>query len=317
VIVQCDSGHKHIDLIACASYCILHEKTQASVSHPQNITHVVFIVGLPRKKGGTKFNSFQGGKWESYHMDNLRSTNDLLFTIEKALDTSIDELLQKCYENQPKAMHDRLLDCIKLQHILKSNHVTVDEAMERFNLLLQLVENNPKCQAPLNNSAEKNRKFHYNNYIIIIIISSGIIVFCESLVKHIFAKLRARKDIRSNEEKQAWAINEAMNANALHDNGSFITVLSLKVEHIIAIALNNVIDYIDNFGNLSLLFSGSEAIKMIWLKIFDDQDIVDVTSEKDPGEIKVSFKCQFPFFWFVVKKINSRWNIAETKGKTL
>ena len=146
LIIQCDSGHQHIDLIACARYRVLDEMAHAS--HLKKITHTVFIIGLPRKSGGTMFVSFQGGKWESYHMDSLITPKDSFFTIEKALNMSIHDILLECYNNDKKLFHSKVQSCISATSLLKFSNVPTESALQRYDLLSQLVSENGKTTEP-------------------------------------------------------------------------------------------------------------------------------------------------------------------------
>lgn len=138
LIVQCESGHKYIDLIACARYRILDEKAQAQAS--QSNTHVVFIISLPRRRGGTKFVGFQGGTWECYHMDSLMPPKDSLLTVKSALNTPINDILSKCYADSTELLHKRLQNWISLA-LLHSNNVQIEQTvLDRFNLLSQLIK---------------------------------------------------------------------------------------------------------------------------------------------------------------------------------
>lgn len=133
LIVQCNSGHQHTDLIACARYRILDEQTQSS--HLKINTHIIFIIGLPRKSGGTKFFSFQGGKWESYHMDTLVPLKDSLITIKGALNMSINDILSEC---KPDLHYKRLQNWISLLHF---NNAQIEQnVLDRFNLLSLLIK---------------------------------------------------------------------------------------------------------------------------------------------------------------------------------
>jgi len=159
LIVQCDSGHKHTDLIACARYRVLDEKDQAG--HLNNTTHVVFVIGLPRVNGGTKFVSFQGGKWVSFHVDSLMPPKDSLITIEQALNTPINELLSESYSQDAKLIQRRLQHCISLQSLLPYSDDSVDQAMGRLNALSQLVkisDNSQMDQSLLEDSLQQTRK---------------------------------------------------------------------------------------------------------------------------------------------------------------
>ena len=137
LIVQCDSGHQHIDLIACARYRVLDEVAHAS--HLTKITHIVFIIGLPRINGGTAFVSFQGGKWESYHMDSLISPKDSFFTIEKALTMSINDLLLECYSSDKKLFNKKILSCITPASLLQFSNVSTEYTLQRYDMLSHLV----------------------------------------------------------------------------------------------------------------------------------------------------------------------------------
>ena len=54
VILQCDSGDMHSDLIACARYNITneHNQTRLTADDSDGIVYVLFIVQLPRIAGG-------------------------------------------------------------------------------------------------------------------------------------------------------------------------------------------------------------------------------------------------------------------------
>lgn len=140
LIIQCESGDKYIDLIACARYRVLYERAQALASQSRNITHVVFIISLPRRRGGTKLVGFQGGAWECYHMDSLMPPKDALMTIQTALYTPINDILSDCYVTNTELLHKRLQNWISLS-LLHSNNVEINQiVLDRFNLLSQLIK---------------------------------------------------------------------------------------------------------------------------------------------------------------------------------
>ena len=58
LLVQCDSGDKNTDLIACARFLLSDELRQASVVQGRGRVHVVLLIQLPRVAGGC-FVSFQ------------------------------------------------------------------------------------------------------------------------------------------------------------------------------------------------------------------------------------------------------------------
>ena len=137
LIVQCDSGHQHIDLIACARYRVLDEAVHAA--HLNRTTHVVFIVGLPRISGGTVFVSFQGGKWESYHLDSLMSPKDSFFTIKQALNVSINDILLECYNGDKELFYKKIQSCISPTSLLQFSNVPTEYTLQRYDILSHLV----------------------------------------------------------------------------------------------------------------------------------------------------------------------------------
>lgn len=155
LIVQCDSGHKNIDLIACARYRVLDEVAHAS--HLKKITHIVFIIGLPRISGGTMFVSFQGGKWESYHMDNLIAPKDFPFTIEKALNMSIHDILLECYYNDKELLRKKVQSCISPTSLLQFSTVLTEHTLQRCDILSQLFS--MKCISE-NEKTEETESLH-------------------------------------------------------------------------------------------------------------------------------------------------------------
>ena len=123
LIIQCDSGHLHSNLIACARHKVIDEivvaqspsnekqeneiknqtekfktmESKASADPSSRIIHVVFIVQLPRKSGGTNFVGFQGGDWVSVHLDDLRAQKENEISFQNAIEFSISEIFNSTY----------------------------------------------------------------------------------------------------------------------------------------------------------------------------------------------------------------------------
>lgn len=72
LIIQCDNGHRNSDLIACARYRVVDERNKEETV---GISHVVFVIQLPRVVCGTSYASFQGGAWISAHIDDLKGSD--------------------------------------------------------------------------------------------------------------------------------------------------------------------------------------------------------------------------------------------------
>ena len=285
----------------------------------------MFIIGLPRSKGGTKFVGFQGGRWDSYHVDSLLPPKDLFFTVEEALHTPVNKLLLDCCNHNAELFLKRLQHCSSPTHLLKSKTGSVDQAIERSNVLSQCfiaVDHVSKDSQGLpKDFPQQLCKFHLMVYKCIIMYVHITFVavanqdnFRKALLQHMIKYFKSKEKFQLHSRKQPWAIKEALNAEALHENGSFINALVLKIDNVIAAALNNILDIVDRYCNIRLLITEKHTITTMWLKIFEEAKIVDVTLET-VSDVDISFQCQFPFFWLLIDNIESQWKISTIESK--
>ncbi|XP_064634464.1 E3 ubiquitin-protein ligase rnf213-alpha-like [Lineus longissimus] len=91
MLLQCDSGDRNSNLIACARYQIMEEFTK-SKSRIRGKAHFVFIVQMPRVMAGS-FIGFQGGRWRSVYLDDLRIGQQL--AVIKLSEKSIGDLIEE------------------------------------------------------------------------------------------------------------------------------------------------------------------------------------------------------------------------------
>ena len=97
IVIQCNSGHKNGNLIACARYRIYDERIKAiyknKVQNRVGVTHVLFLINLPHQvSSSSSFVGFQGDPWISYHIDDLRPTSGSTIEPLQAISTTISEL---------------------------------------------------------------------------------------------------------------------------------------------------------------------------------------------------------------------------------
>lgn len=142
------------------------------------------------------------------------------------------------------------------------------------------------------------------------------------LLWHVFKSLKTKKSIESQTHKQEWASREALNAEALHKSGSYINLLLLKLDSVVAGTLSNILSAVDRYCNLHLLQSKSHTISLLWLKIFEDAELIsDLTNGLEntgfdhSNAVFASFKCNFPFFWLLISGIENHWKISAINGK--
>ena len=78
--------------------------------------HVVFIVQLPRKAGGTNFVGFQGGDWLSVHLDDLRPLKENELSFQSAIQCSISEIFNTMYHTITSEASLKELESASLHH---------------------------------------------------------------------------------------------------------------------------------------------------------------------------------------------------------
>ena len=120
VIIQCDSGHRNSDLIACARYRIYDEAVRAkNKNRIQNrgsgITHVLFMIRLPPQEVKSQFVGFQGDPWISVHIDDLRQTSEATVIPEQAINAKLSELFIGVIEEDQQNLPHNLLQGISRQ----------------------------------------------------------------------------------------------------------------------------------------------------------------------------------------------------------
>ena len=96
LIIQCTKADENIDLIACARYRVMDERKKKETN---GVTHILFIVQLPRVNGGTSFSSFQGGQWVSAHIDDLHVSPNIDKVLRSALNNPLHMFFKSLVEN--------------------------------------------------------------------------------------------------------------------------------------------------------------------------------------------------------------------------
>ena len=93
------------------------ESKSDSDKNNKSTVHVVFIVQLPRKAGGTNFVGFQGGDWLSVHLDDLRPLKENELSFQNAIKCSISEIFNAMYQSVTCVSSQNELETASLSHI--------------------------------------------------------------------------------------------------------------------------------------------------------------------------------------------------------
>ncbi|CAI8034865.1 E3 ubiquitin-protein ligase RNF213 [Geodia barretti] len=144
--------------------------------------------------------------------------------------------------------------------------------------------------------------------------------FYTILVCHIHRILREREEVYQDDD---WVLKEAMDMHNLQTGGTFMNVLTRKLDDIIIPCLAEIIAFVDRSFNLSLLQPHySPPFSQFWLRIFANKRVEEALRFTDlVGREKVeinheNFACKFPFFWLVKELVDSHWDSAQSTGGT-
>ena len=330
LIVQCDSGHLYGDLIACARYRVddEREKSGDQWTNDSGRIHVLFIVHLPRGGGCSgdgvgrlgSFVGFQGGRWLSAHIDDLRTPVETVLSVDDALHTSISDLFY-CKRTFPSSEEEkkersekagtrdsyqcsRLYNCIlpAVARVVTSDNRR-ERALNRVNILLDLIPQQPKFSLVSPSSISDDSLFY------------------ATLVKHIHSVLLEREKLMDGDK---WVLGEAMSRKRLQSGGTFRNVLSRKLDEVITPIFAEVLVHVDRYSNLDLVTKDAPPhVQRLWLDVFTCSTLCNFSYTDmffqeggglaGMGQGKLSddeFSCQFPFFWLIKETVESQLDIA-------
>ncbi len=73
--------------------------------------HIIFIIQLPKIAGGCQhFVGFQGGKWQSIHIDELLVPNEQLPHVEQLVNRAVSDLFQSAIPERGDDIEDMDVD---------------------------------------------------------------------------------------------------------------------------------------------------------------------------------------------------------------
>ena len=111
---------------------------QKTVGYDQSLVHIVMIVQLPRLVGGCQtFAGFQGGRWISVHIDELRPPTGQIPAIEFMVDRSISELFDvapsttQCEEMEVGEEEQEQIDI----EVETSNHASNSTLLDKVDII--------------------------------------------------------------------------------------------------------------------------------------------------------------------------------------
>ncbi|XP_020630790.1 E3 ubiquitin-protein ligase rnf213-alpha-like [Orbicella faveolata] len=296
LLVQSDSGDDNFNLIAGARHILLEERTNAPemLNLPSiEAVHIVLVIQLPRMVGGCRnFVGFQGGKWMSSHIDELRHTP----SIEQLIDRPISELFRSGNKDQDKGVEVTqalavkiLRDCVQAAACRVDNETeSTERSTQRIELLLDLLPDNSHVAG-----AEET--------------------FASVVTQRTFHLLKERERIAYNAHE--WLHAEALSGTGVQEWGTFRKALLKRVYSAVVPILAEIIAFADRDGNLDLMRNDDTWVSKLWLKIMADPKISELSYSKMISPVTNSvrervqvlgsgagghkFLCQLPFSFLI------------------
>ncbi|XP_022806308.1 E3 ubiquitin-protein ligase rnf213-alpha-like [Stylophora pistillata] len=303
LMVQCDSGDENFNLIAGARHILLEERTNApemlNLSSVEAI-HIVLIVQLPRIAGGCRnFVGFQGGKWMSAHIDELRPPGRHTPSIEQLIDRPISELFSGNLNKEDDVMQAVTVAVKLLRNCVQAAACRIDSETEsaersthRIELLLDLLPDDYQSQEDKES-------------------------FASVVVRRTHHLLEERELTAAN--PQGWLQSEALSGTGVQEWGTFRKALLQRVFSVVVPILAEIIALADRDCNLDLVKNDNTWVSRLWLKILADRSISELSYNDmiSPGTNSVRervqvigsgagshrFSCRFPFSFIIKQRV--------------
>ncbi|XP_028416584.1 E3 ubiquitin-protein ligase rnf213-alpha-like [Dendronephthya gigantea] len=343
LLVQCDNGEANSNLIACCRHLVddTRRRKIESFDGPVKPIHVVFIIQLPKIAGGCQhFVGFQGGKWQSIHIDELLESSEQLPQIEQLMNRSVSDLFKPVnlassddIESMDVDEHydgDVRMEDIKLEQsdkkrtalseikaalLLKNclqaaaariydESAEIDRATKRIEILLEFLPEDDTQETDLS----------------------------QILASRVYGLL-VERDEKCFQDQKLWLQHEALSQGHLQETGTFRKALWQKLSSIVSPILSEVIAFCDRNYNLNIPHEGKEWKSRLWFWMLSEVQITPLTYDSfiSPESQRIRerafvqntgvghpFNGKFPFSW-IIKDIVSDLliKVAGDLSKTL
>ena len=128
-------------------------------------------------------------------------------------------------------------------------------------------------------------------------------------------------------EGNEWLQTEALSPT-VHETGTFKKALWRRFQSVVSPVLAEVIAYVDRDGNLELAGSEDTWVVNLWLRVFQDSSLTELSYESfQEGDVPVVrnkvpvaksgyrshvFQCRFPFSWLLKERIDELYRDARS-----
>ncbi|XP_025026630.1 E3 ubiquitin-protein ligase RNF213, partial [Python bivittatus] len=329
LIIQTDfeNGSLSAQLIASAKYSTVNEVNK--IQENQARVFVFFITKLSRIEGGSSYIGFHRGLWQSVHIDDLRTSKDMVSDITSLRSITISQLFSEdrgeSSENPESLVTEEVEEIeeeVEASPISKPEILT--KILDTTVLLRSCVQSAVGMLRDQNEDAGRSTK---RIEILLSLLSE------EDDLKDCFLKITKRRLswlLKEQEENffhvKEWVLREASNLTALQEGGTFRRTLWKRVQSVVTPLLAYMVSILDRDYNLDLLFEPTteDCVKALWLFMFNELKFLDIpyvmgqsSSQIKPiqvqnyMEVSAGIGNKMPFSWRIKDYLEDLWIQAQ------
>ena len=345
LLVQCEDGDMHSELVACARYLVQEERESSLAQALEEslelkccyLRHLVLVIQLPRVRGGF-FRGFQGGVWDEVHIDELRPANQVFTpSITSLVNKKISSLLGTAAECQVWNVDVDLGSDMSKDVVRSEQNETLTEAAPVLNanaVLRFCIHGAVSLLDDMDESIDNtSRRIH----ILMQLLPGDSLLdvptcdqFFKQLKHQVIRLLQEQESHQESTSATAWVRNEALSYSSLHKGGTFCRTLWLRIVDTVTPVLSKIIAFVDRNHNLMLLeevAAGSRSwLTDLWLNIFNsslisghDYDFLSPVQKAVSQRVRVLssglnehlFSAQFPFSYIVRLELDDMMKRAQ------
>uniref|UniRef100_A0A8C6V5D3 RING-type E3 ubiquitin transferase n=1 Tax=Naja naja TaxID=35670 RepID=A0A8C6V5D3_NAJNA len=289
LIIQTDFENESLSaqLIASARYSAVNEVNK--IQENQARVFIIFITKLSRIEGGSCYIGFHGGLWQSVHIDDLRTSKDMISDITSLRNITISQLFS---ENTGESAENPEKEEIEEEMEVEASPISEPEifvslTMPHYSSLISKVLDTTillrSCvQSAVGMLRDHNEDAGRSAKRIEILLS---LLSEEDTLQGNFLKItksRLTCLLKKQEENtfsmKEWVLREASNLTALQEGGTFRRTLWKRIQSMVTPLLAYMISILDRDYNLDLLVKPRTegCVKTLWLFIFNELKLLDI-----------------------------------------
>ncbi|XP_040922673.1 E3 ubiquitin-protein ligase rnf213-beta isoform X2 [Toxotes jaculatrix] len=313
LLIQMDLEESHCsdELIASAKYCTMNYL----MSLEDHTCWVLFTVKVSRIPSNSQYIGFQGGVWQSVHIDDLRDSEDMSLNLLGFCGTLISNLLNPALSDHEDG------ETVRERKDSQADRVH----LHSLSLVRSCIQ---KAVGLLRDSNGMRSRSMQRMHILLTLLGTGQghigARFQRVLLSRLAEALAQREEMMDSPKE--WVRKEANKRQALQEGGTLRHTLWRCLQSTVTPFLASLLEVMDRYANLDLLSDQrlSQGLINLWVDILADSQILDLTPLQKPSEADQEVlvqhyfmldgeeqPCSAPFSWLIRRHLESLWEESE------